>query len=147
MAVTQRSQNCYILKNEPIQSDFCVKDSAPALHLVNQTEPPAPVVDLGKHELYINRELSQLAFNLRVLDQAMDEAHPLLERMKFLLIFSSNMDEFFEIRVAGLKKQIEFQRENPGPDGMRPREVLEEISRQVHVAVQQQYEIFNNILR
>ena len=146
MAVTQRSQNCYILKNEPIQSDFCVKDSAPALHLVNQTEPPAPVVDLGKHELYINRELSQLAFNLRVLDQAMDEAHPLLERMKFLLIFSSNMDEFFEIRVAGLKKQIEFQRENPGPDGMRPRDVLEEISRQVHAAVQRQYDVFNNVL-
>ena len=105
-----------------------------------------PVIDLGKHELYINRELSQLAFNLRVLDQAMDETHPLLERLKFLLIFSSNMDEFFEIRVAGLKKQIEFQRENPGPDGIRPREALEEISRQVHIAVHQQYEVFNNVL-
>jgi polyphosphate kinase len=122
-----------------------MKEQIPTLQLVTAPELPA-VVDLGKPELYINRELSQLAFNLRVLDQAMDETHPLLERMKFLLIFSSNMDEFFEIRVAGLKKQIEFQRENPGPDGMRPREVLEEISRQVHVAVQQQYEIFNNIL-
>ncbi|HQQ73697.1 MAG TPA: polyphosphate kinase 1 [Pseudomonadales bacterium] len=116
------------------------------MHLVSPVDLPPLAVDLGKHDLYINRELSQLAFNLRVLDQAMDEAHPLLERLKFLLIFSSNMDEFFEIRVAGLKKQIEFQRENPGPDGMRPRDVLEEISRQVHVAVQQQYEIFNNIL-
>lgn len=129
---------------------FCVKESAPLpaspLHLVSSVDVPPLAVDLGKHDLYINRELSQLAFNLRVLDQAMDEAHPLLERLKFLLIFSSNMDEFFEIRVAGLKKQIEFQRENPGPDGMRPRDVLEEISRQVHVAVQQQYEIFNNIL-
>lgn len=129
---------------------FCVKESAPfpasPLHLVSPVDVPPLAVDLGKHDLYINRELSQLAFNLRVLDQAMDEAHPLLERLKFLLIFSSNMDEFFEIRVAGLKKQIEFQRENPGPDGMRPRDVLEEISRQVHVAVQQQYEIFNNIL-
>ena len=111
-----------------------------------KTPTPAPAIDLGKHELYINRELSQLAFNLRVLDQAMDETHPLLERLKFLLIFSSNMDEFFEIRVAGLKKQIEFQRENPGPDGMRPREALEEISRQVHAAVQRQYDVFNNVL-
>jgi polyphosphate kinase len=120
--------------------------TAPALHLVSPAATPPSVMDLGKHELYINRELSQLAFNLRVLDQAMDQAHPLLERLKFLLIFSSNMDEFFEIRVAGLKKQIEFQRENPGPDGMRPREALEEISRQVHAAVQQQYEVFNNVL-
>lgn len=136
-----------------------MKDSAPTLQLVTSADMPlldviktdtgkadVSKMDLGKHELYINRELSQLAFNLRVLDQAMDETHPLLERMRFLLIFSSNMDEFFEIRVAGLKKQIEFQRENPGPDGMRPQDVLEEISRQVHTAVHQQYEIFNNIL-
>ncbi len=111
-------------------------------------EAPAtpPVTDLGKHEYYLNRELSQLAFNLRVLEQALDESHPLLERLKFLLIFSSNMDEFFEIRVAGLKKQIEFQREQPGPDGMGPRDVLEVISQQVHAAVRRQYEIFNDIL-
>jgi polyphosphate kinase len=121
-----------------------VKDIPQIQHLAGT--PPNSPFDLGKSDLYINRELSQLAFNLRVLDQAMDEAHPLLERVKFLLIFSSNMDEFFEIRVAGLKKQIEFQRENPGPDGMRPRAVLEEISKRVHVAVHRQYEIFNNIL-
>ncbi len=105
-----------------------------------------PVVDLGKPDLYINRELSLLAFNLRVLEQALDETHPILERLKFLLIFSSNMDEFFEIRVAGLKKQIEFQREIPGPDGMRPREVLTELSRRVHEAMQKQYEVFNKVL-
>ncbi len=106
----------------------------------------APTIDLNKHELYFNRELSQLAFNLRVLDQALDQTHPLLERVKFLLIFSSNMDEFFEIRVAGLKKQIEFQREKPGPDGMSPRDALEKILQQVHAAVQLQYDIFNNVL-
>lgn len=109
-------------------------------------ERHAVVVDLNRHELYANREMSQLAFNQRVLEQALDENYPLLERLKFLLIFSSNMDEFFEIRVAGLKKQVEFQREQPGPDGLRPREVLEMISARVHAAVQQQYEIFNKTL-
>jgi polyphosphate kinase len=127
---------------------FHVKDTNPVVPATVEADalPVVPVIDLGKHDLYINRELSQLAFNLRVLDQAIDETHPLLERLKFLLIFSSNMDEFFEIRVAGLKKQIEFQREQPGPDGMRARDVLDVISRQVHAAVKLQYEIFNNIL-
>ena len=111
-----------------------------------QTTAVQPVVDLGKADLYINRELSLLDFNLRVLEQALDETHPLLERLKFLLIFSSNMDEFFEIRVAGLKKQVEFQREIPGPDGMRPREVLAVLSRRVHDAMKKQYDIFNTVL-
>ena len=62
----------------------------------------APDIDLGDSSLYVHRELSQLQFNIRVLDQALDESKPLIERLKFLLIFSSNMDEFFEIRVAGL---------------------------------------------
>ncbi|HQQ62847.1 MAG TPA: polyphosphate kinase 1 [Pseudomonadales bacterium] len=125
-----------------------MKDTNPVVPAAVDADVPAlaPVIDLGKQDLYINRELSQLAFNLRVLDQALDETHPLLERVRFLLIFSSNMDEFFEIRVAGLKKQIEFQREQPGPDGMRARDVLDVISRQVHAAVKLQYEIFNNIL-
>lgn len=103
-------------------------------------------IDLNRHELYINRELSQLAFNLRVLEQALDDTHPLLERLKFLLIFSSNMDEFFEIRVAGLKKQIEFQRESTGADGLRPRDVLDTILQRVHEAMDKQYAIFNEVL-
>lgn len=138
-----------ILNISIIADGFDVKETKPAVLPVGADVPApviAPAVDLGKHDLYINRELSQLAFNLRVLDQAIDETHPLLERLKFLLIFSSNMDEFFEIRVAGLKKQIEFQREQPGPDGMRARDVLDVISRQVHAAVKLQYDIFNNIL-
>jgi len=102
---------------------------------------PAP--DLGERRLYINRELSQLAFNIRVLDQALDERTPLLERLKFLLIFSRNMDEFFEIRVAGLKGQIALDHELLGADGMAPRQTLAEISAIAHRQIERQYAILN----
>lgn len=95
---------------------------------------------------YINRELSHIHFNQRVLAQALDETHPLLERLKFLLIFSSNMDEFFEIRVAGLQQSIRFQRETTGLDGMQTRDVLKRISELCHDTVKQQYETLNEIL-
>ena len=84
-------------------------------------------IDLHSHDYYINRELSHLQFNKRVLEQAIDENHPLLNRMMFCCIFSSNMDEFFEIRVAGLNHQIKYGRETLGPDGLSPIEVLKEI--------------------
>ena len=102
---------------------------------------PAP--DLGERRLYINRELSQLAFNIRVLDQALDARTPLQERLKFLLIFSRNMDEFFEIRVAGLKGQIALDHELLGADGMAPRQVLAEISAIAHRQIERQYAILN----
>ncbi len=103
-------------------------------------------IDLSSSELYINRELSHLAFNQRVLAQVLDEAHPLLERLRFLLIFSSNLDEFFEIRVANLKKDLLMQREVSGIDGMHASEVLSQISQICHETVAQQYDIFNNVL-
>ena len=86
--------------------------------------------DLGLENpnFYINRELSNLAFNQRVLAQALDESHPLLERLKFLLIFSSNLDEFFEIRVAGLMQSIRFEREFTGLDGLQARDCLQPVS-------------------
>ncbi len=105
-----------------------------------------PQLDLDSHDLFLNRYLSQLQFNARVLEQALDESYPLLERLQFLLIFSSNIDEFYEIRVAGLKQQISFQREQTGPDGMRPPELLTEISRCTHQLIEKQYHILNDIL-
>ena len=95
---------------------------------------------------YINREISNLAFNQRVLAQALDESHPLLERLKFLLIFSSNLDEFFEIRVAGLMQSIKFERETTGPDGIHPSDTLRAISEICHRVVAEQYEILNDVL-
>lgn len=105
-----------------------------------------PEIDLNSSELYLNRELSYFQFNLRVLEQARNPRHPLLERLMFLLIFSSNLDEFYEIRVSGLKKQMEFGRQRPGADGKYPDEILREINQQVRVAVQQQYRILNEEL-
>ncbi|HEY8682731.1 MAG TPA: polyphosphate kinase 1 [Rhodanobacter sp.] len=114
--------------------------SAPA---ANDASPAAAPVDLNDNRLYINRELSQLQFNIRVLDQALDERTPLLERLKFLLIFSRNMDEFFEIRVAGLKGQIALDHELIGPDGIPPRRALAEISEIAHKQIERQYAILN----
>ncbi|TXH92806.1 MAG: polyphosphate kinase 1, partial [Pseudomonas sp.] len=117
---------------------------------VAEPEPaPAPVAvipGLDDSSLYIHRELSQLQFNIRVLEQALDESYPLLERLKFLLIFSSNLDEFFEIRVAGLKKQINFAREQAGADGLLPSQVLARISEVAHEQVDRQYALLNDVL-
>ncbi|HEY4145698.1 MAG TPA: RNA degradosome polyphosphate kinase, partial [Pinirhizobacter sp.] len=118
-------------------SEVLAQDLAPA-----PVPAPAPV-DLSHTELYIHRELSQLQFNIRVLEQAVDESKPLLERLKFLLIFSSNMDEFFEIRVAGLKQQIAFDHELIGADGISPKRALAEISELAHKVIERQYGILN----
>lgn len=103
-------------------------------------------ISLDNPAYYLNRELSHLSFNQRVLAQALDTSHPLLERLKFLLIFSSNLDEFFEIRVAGLMQSIKFERESKGLDGAHPKETLREISRICHETVDHQYEILNDTL-
>jgi len=75
-------------------------------------------------ELFINRELSLLGFQSRVLEEAQDENNPVLERVKYLAIFGSNMDEFFMVRVSGLRKQVEAGIIDISPDGMTPREQL-----------------------
>ncbi|MFH7807456.1 polyphosphate kinase 1 [Acinetobacter sp. BSP-153] len=95
------------------------------------------------NDRYINRELSILDFHLRVLEQAVDPLHPLLERMNFLLIFSRNLDEFFEIRVAGVLEQLSLGNESRSPDGLTPRQVLDQISQTAHAAIERQYRILN----
>ncbi len=88
-------------------------------------------VDLQDPSLYINRELSWLQFNRQVLEEALDERHPLLERVKFLSIFASNLDEFFMIRVSGLRRQLEAGTVKTPPDGMTPAEQLAAIRREL----------------
>ncbi|HET9473891.1 MAG TPA: RNA degradosome polyphosphate kinase, partial [Steroidobacteraceae bacterium] len=102
--------------------------------------------DLRSAENYINRELSLLAFNERVLAQALDEKVPLLERLKFLCISSNNLDEFFEIRVAGLKQRIELGSDQPGPDGLTVTEQLQAIHERTNSLVNAQYACLNDVL-
>ena len=104
------------------------------------------IPDLSSSEFYINRELSHLQFNIRVLAQALDDSHPLLDRLFFLCIFSKNLDEFYEVRVADLVHQLTFARELAGVDGMHPAQVLSEIYALCSVNVSRQYEILNETL-
>ena len=103
-------------------------------------------LDLSNSDYYENRELSYLKFNARVLEQAKNQSHPLLERLSFLLIFSSNLDEFYEIRVSGLKKQLDFGRQRPEADGQYPDQVLKIIHQQVRDLLTEQYRILNEDL-
>nr|WP_297459736.1 polyphosphate kinase 1 [uncultured Halomonas sp.] len=138
-----------------VPSSFDAADAvsdSPALR-VNRTRTgihakptPSPQVDLDDDSLYFNRELSHLQFNIRVLEQALDASHPLLDRLMFLLIFSSNLDEFFEIRVAGLQRQLELGHDDTGADGLAPRRVLAEIAHTVHEQVERQYRVLNETL-
>src|SRR5215203_5316228 len=101
---------------------------------------PAPDLSCEAHhfsrpENFINRELSWLAFNQRVLEEAQDPTQPLIERVKFLTIVSSNLDEFFEIRVAGIKQQIESETSDVGADGLSATELFDRIQKTVRQLV------------
>jgi polyphosphate kinase len=103
-------------------------------------------LNLKLPELYINRELSLLEFNRRVLEQAKDKSIPLLERLRFLCISSTNLDEFFEIRVAGLKEQVKYGSVQTGADNMTPVEALKYISEVCRELVSEQYKLLNEVL-
>ncbi len=103
-------------------------------------------MDLKSPELYLNRELSLLAFNIRVLAQARESGTPLLERLRFLCISSSNLDEFFEIRVAGLMQKAVLESVQTGPDNLSPQELLRQIGTRAHQLVDEQYRILNDEL-
>src|SRR3979490_1734920 len=122
---------------------------------VSVEEPAAPVVPDATEEPvrersdprnFINRELTWLEFNRRVLEEAQDPTQPLIERVKFLYIFSSNLDEFFEIRVAGIKQQIESETSDVAADGLSPTETFNQIQRLPHELVASEYELWNKEL-
>ncbi|MGR9043986.1 MAG: polyphosphate kinase 1 [Gammaproteobacteria bacterium] len=111
--------------------------------VISKTSEP---VNLDAYDLYINRELSLLEFNVRVLAQAKDESVPLLERLNYLCISCSNLDEFFEVRVASLLQMADMDPKAIGADGLTPREQLERISVEAHKLVDEQYRVLNEVL-
>src|SRR5579871_3583444 len=107
-------------------------------------EVATPAVPLDDPSLYMNRELSWLEFNRRVLEEAQDPQVPLLERLKFLAIFSSNLDEFFMVRVGGIQQKVQAGIPfGSGADRMPPRVQMERISEVVHGLAAAQYETLN----
>ena len=103
-------------------------------------------MNLGDAKLYFNRELSWLRFNQRVLQEARTTQNPLLERVKFLGIVANNLDEFFEVRVAGLLQQVEAGISDYGPDGLLPEEQIATIAKEAHRMVDEQYACWNGEL-
>ncbi len=111
---------------------------------MNQNNEIAPSINLDDPSLYINRELSWLRFNQRVLEEAMDNTVPLLERLKFLAIFSSNLDEFFMVRVGGLQQKVQAGiARSSGADRLSPKNQLEEIGKQVRGMLNDFYRVYH----
>ena len=112
----------------------------------NKSKNRTSVAATQKVSRFLNREIQLLAFNRRVLEQAEDKTVPLLERLKFLSIVSSNMDEFFEIRVAGLKEQIKLNSVTREADGRSARETFRVVTQQAQLLVARQYALLNDEL-
>src|ERR1700735_2211226 len=94
---------------------------------------------LANPHLFLNRHFSWLQFNERVLEEARDSSNPLLERVKFLAITAGNLDEFVEVRVAGLLQQAEQKRGEIGPDGLAPADLLPQLAEELQSFVKDQY--------
>jgi polyphosphate kinase len=129
------------MQNQPEPSS---SDGADNIIRLPEAPPESPRKKFSAPENFINRELSWLEFNRRVLEEAQDATQPLMERVKFLTIFSSNLDEFFEIRVAGIKQQIESETSDVGPDGLSPTETFNSIQRVAHELVAAEYALWND---
>ncbi len=147
-ATENRATDAPATQSAPKAAAKPVRSRSPKLR--RKSAPPA---DVGLHgtssldpALYINRELSWLEFNQRVLEEAQDPRHPLLERVKFLAITSSNLDEFFMIRVAAIKEQILADVVEYSPDGKVPTEQLKEIHRRVDRMLREKSDLFWNDL-
>ncbi|HET7730454.1 MAG TPA: polyphosphate kinase 1 [Usitatibacter sp.] len=111
--------------------------------MAKKPKPKAGRAPRHSPEHFLNRELQALEFNRRVLAQAEDRAVPILERLRFLCIVSSNLDEFFEIRVSGLKEQIKMGAAAAGPDGLTPLEVFRQVAARAQGIVERQYRLLN----
>ncbi|HET9094506.1 MAG TPA: polyphosphate kinase 1 [Solirubrobacteraceae bacterium] len=118
-------------------------DSVITTEATGEAEP----VDLRSPSLYINRELSWLDFNERVLELAEDAEQPLLERLKFLAIYTSNLDEFFMVRVAGVHEQLEARVDRRAADGLTPSQLMEEIARKTRALDRRHSRQFTEVVR
>jgi polyphosphate kinase len=110
---------------------------------MSKVKETALEINLSDPQYYFNRELSWLEFNRRVLHEALDPRTPLLERLKFAAIFTSNLDEFFMVRVSGLKEQVEAQVSELTPDGRTPHQQLDEINQLLVPMVSQQHKLLS----
>jgi polyphosphate kinase len=120
--------------------------AAPADTTVAKSAPLPPVMDLNNPEFYLNRELTWLAFNWRVLAEAEDRRNPLLERLKFLAITASNLDEFFMKRIGGLKQQVVAGVLEMTPDGRTPRQQISECYADIRRFEQRQREVLKELI-
>ncbi|MGL5833569.1 MAG: RNA degradosome polyphosphate kinase, partial [Waterburya sp.] len=114
---------------------------------MTSTKSIEQAIDLNDPQYYFNRELSWLEFNRRVLAEALDKRTPLLERLKFMAIFSSNLDEFFMVRVAALKQQVAAGVTKLSADGRNPRQQLEAIAEALNPMIQEQHQHFEKVLK
>jgi polyphosphate kinase len=118
----------------PITTDQLVTRKAP----VRKAKPKTPIVRGPDPQRYLNRELSWLAFNARVLDESENHAHPIMERLRFLSICGSNLDEFYMVRVSGLREQVRDGIKTPSQDGLTPTQQLARIDKVASALMERQ---------